>query len=333
MKHTLITGAAGFIGTHLSKKLLQEGHAVYAVDNFITGHPENLTPLLQSKNFHFLQEDITHASFQRTFLNVPLDQIYHLACPTGVPNIQLLAQEMLETCSIGTRNILEIARTHNASLIFTSSCEVYGDPERFPQQESYTGNVDPIGLRSPYEEGKRFSEALLMMYVRKYNLAARITRFFNIYGPGMSLKDHRVIPQFLHSITNKKPLSIYGDGEQKRTFLYVNDAIAGLQLVMDQGIPGEAYNMGSTHQTTIRELGELLLSFIEHKQEIQFQPHFIEDHHARLPSTEKLEKLGWRQKISLQEGLQRVLHAYGVPLDQHIRKFSLQEQLNSVDTP
>jgi len=204
----LITGGAGFIGRNLCQALLAKDYQVYVVDNLITGRIENIEPLLKNKKFHFFKLDIIKSKFKKIFSYIPLKQIYHLACPTGVPNIQKFAKEMTLVNSLGTINVLELVRKHKAKLIFASSCEVYGEPKVFPQGESYCGNVDPIGPRSPYEEGKRFSEALIATYLKKYNLDARILRIFNTYGPGMSLEDQRVIPRFLKSITEDKSFII-----------------------------------------------------------------------------------------------------------------------------
>ena len=191
----LITGGAGFVGSNLAHKLASQGHEVVCVDNLSTGHAENLEPINQPGNIEFLKMDICSEAFSSNMrkrrTHKPFDKIYHLACPTGVPNIVKLGEAMLQACSTGTTNVLRCARDHGAELVFTSSCEVYGNPLTFPQTENYHGSVDPIGPRSAYEEGKRFSEALVKFYVDQYGVKARIVRIFNTYGKGMSLSDRR----------------------------------------------------------------------------------------------------------------------------------------------
>lgn len=301
--HILVTGAAGLIGSNLCKKLLEEGHEVVGVDNLITGSRENIKDLKSFPKFTFIKQDITKpfSSFQLPTSSLQL--IYHLACPTGVPNLGPLAEEMLLTCSLGTRNIMELAKKHQAKVLFTSSSEVYGDPEVFPQDESYTGNVDPVGFRSPYEEGKRFSESLIMMYARKYKIDAKIVRVFNTYGPGMSSEESRVIARFLRQALNGQPLTVHGKGLQKRTFCYVDDLVDGLILVMEKGKSGEVYNLGSNKQVSILDLAKLIIKLTKSKSSILKVKRPSHDHQARLPSLEKVKKLGWKSKVSLKKGL------------------------------
>ena len=196
----LVTGGAGFIGVNLCKALLKNGLLVYCADNLITGHHQNIKPLLKNNNFNYTKLDITTPDFFHHYKDIKFNQIYHLACPTGVPNIQKLGKEMLLTCSTGTFNVMELAKKNNAQVLFTSSCEVYGQATVSPQKESYNGNVSTIGQRSPYEEGKRFAESVTTLYAKKYNLDTKIVRFFNVYGPGMNLNDQRVIPQDRKSV-------------------------------------------------------------------------------------------------------------------------------------
>lgn len=306
---TLITGGAGFIGSNLCRALLAAHHEVWAVDNLITGKLENIESLLDHKRFHFIEADITETAFTEQLGDGHFDYLYHLACPTGVPNIQPLAEEMLRTCALGTFHVMEIARQHQAKLLLSSSCEIYGQPQSFPQTEDYTGNVDPIGPRSAYEEGKRFAESVVAMYARKYNLEAKIVRFFNVYGPGMTPNDTRVIPNFLHHVQQQQKLVVYGDGQQTRTFLYIDDLIRGLLRVMEQGKAGEAYNIGSTEQTSIRSLATLVAKLTKQADAIIFSPHFIEDHRHREPSIKKIMSLGWKPEIALEEGLRLMVQA------------------------
>ncbi|MDO8649125.1 MAG: NAD-dependent epimerase/dehydratase family protein [Candidatus Peregrinibacteria bacterium] len=303
----LVTGGAGFLGRNLCATLLALGYRVHAVDNFITGRRENIEPLLAHERFRFVECDIADPRFPQVFEDVPLAEVYHLACPTGVPNIALLSIEMLETCSIGTFAVLKLAREKGAAVLFTSSCEVYGQPEVCPQPTEYTGNVNPVGPRCPYEEGKRFSESLLITYVRKFGLNGKIVRIFNTYGPYMSPTDQRVMPQFLRSIRREEELVVYGDGSQTRTFLYVDDLIRALLLVMKEGKSGEVFNVGGTEQITITELGNLMIALTGYQKGIEYRPHFTEDHTSREPDVSKIRSLGWIPAISLEEGLKRMI--------------------------
>src|SRR3989344_2011854 len=303
----LITGGAGFIGSNLARALLNTGAEVFVVDNLITGRLQNVLPLKKAKRFHFFEMDVTQDSFLKKFSKIPLNQIYHLACPTGVPNIKKLGEEMLLTCSIGTRNALELCRVHGAKFLVTSSSEIYGAADTPVQAESYEGRVNPVGVRSAYEEGKRFTEALVIHYVRKYRVDADIVRLFNTYGPGMSPVDQRVIPRFLRSLKNGRPLTIYGNGEQKRTFLFIDDLISALTLVMAKGGRGEVYNIGGPNPVTIKELAQLICNMVDGSPDIHFVPHFIEDHDYRKPLLTKIRRLGWRQTVLLRNGLRRMM--------------------------
>ncbi|MBI3282640.1 GDP-mannose 4,6-dehydratase [Candidatus Curtissbacteria bacterium] len=306
----LVTGAAGFIGFHLCRKLLSLGHIVVGLDNFITGTRQNINLLSENRNFIFHERDINFLFIlQKKILEV--EQIYHLACPTGVDNLMPLAEEMLTTCSAGTKNILEIARTNGAKFLFTSSSEVYGNPKISPQKENYTGNVDIIGVRSPYEEGKRFAESLITAYVTKYKIDARIVRVFNTYGPAMSQSDTRVIPRFLRQAMTGQPLTVKGRGVQKRTFCYVDGLIDGLIKVMEKGKIGEAYNLGSNVETAIIDLAKLIIKITGSKSKIQFVSRPPHDHQRRLPDLKKVRKLGWQPKIGLEDGLKITAKWFG----------------------
>lgn len=303
----LVTGGAGLIGSHLTKKLLSLGYEVVAVDNFSTGSKENIQEFLNNPKFTFIRHDITRP-LPKSISNKPkaIGEIYHLACPTGVPNIKTLGEEMLLTSSLGTKNVLELGKLTGSKVIFTSSSEVYGDPEVSPQKETYTGNVDPIGFRSPYEEGKRFSETLSYLYYQKYKLPVKIVRLFNTYGPTKT-KDTRVVSQFLRQALSSSPLTIFGTGKQTRTFCYVSDTVEELILVMKKGKDGEVYNLGSDKEITISDLASLIKRLTKSKSKIKFISSPFPDHKRRLPDLTKITKLGWRQKISLAEGLKRTM--------------------------
>ena len=310
MKTILVTGGAGFIGANLCRKLLDLDNRVIALDNLITSTGENIKSLLKYQNFTFIKQDITKPNWKFEIEDLKLEIIYHLACPTGVPNVVTFAEEMLSTCSVGTKNILDLAQHHNAKMLFTSSSEVYGNPLVSPQTEEYTGNVDPLGIRSPYEEGKRFSESLIIAYVRKYGLDAKIVRIFNTYGPFMNLEETRVIPNFMGKIQKGEPLPVQGDGSQQRTFCYVDDLINGFLTVMEKGKSGEVYNDGNDEQITIRGLAELLLKMTGSPVGIEYTNRPSHDHQSRLPDLRKLKTLGWKTRISLEEGLQKTIQWY-----------------------
>jgi nucleoside-diphosphate-sugar epimerase len=305
-QRVLVTGGAGFIGSNLTRALLREGHAVYCVDNLTTGSLEAVEEFKQFDGFHFVECDISDPEFLAILEHSACDRVYHLACPTGVPNIIALGEEMMRTCSTGTDNVLKLAAQMGARVVFTSSCEVYGNPDASPQTEEYVGRVDPIGDRSAYEEGKRFSEALVRLYATKYRLDAKIVRIFNTYGVGMSPADQRVIPQMLQRLREGKPMLIYGDGYQTRTYLYVDDLIAGLRLVMECGERGSVYNVGGEDELTIRDLAEVIGQLVS-RFDVEYQPHFIEDHTGRMPCTAKVRRLGWEPKTDLVEGIRRMM--------------------------
>lgn len=306
MKAALVTGCAGLIGTALTRRLLEDLYHVFGVDNFITSHKDNLKPLLNNPSFTFIEHDITKPFDSKFPLpNSKFETIYHLACPTGVPNLIPLAQEMLLTSSIGTQNVLELARKTGASVVFTSSSEVYGNPLKFPQRENYSGNVDPRGLRSPYEEGKRFSEALIMMYVRKYKVDAKIVRVFNTYGPQVNSRDSRVVCKFIKLAQQNKSLTVEGKGTQTRTFCYVDDLVDGLLLINTSGKKGEVYNLGSDKEIQINDLAKQVITITNSKSSIKFIKRPDHDHDRRKPDLAKVKKLGWHQKISLKDGIRK----------------------------
>jgi len=304
----LITGGAGFIGKNLCLALLQKGHQVVVIDNFLTSSKADFKNFLKGKKIKFFEGDICDLKLiKKIQKSHKFDQIYHLACPTGVPNLVTLAEEMILACSLGTKNILELAKAQKAPIIFTSSSEIYGDPEVSPQSEDYTGNVDPIGVRSPYEEGKRFSESLLKMYSNKFGLNGKIVRLFNTYGPHMSKKDMRVIPQFLEAALKGKGLPVKGKGLQKRTFCYVSDLVEGLILVLEKGKAGEVYNLGGDEEISMVSLAKLVIQITASKSQIKYIDRESHDHKARMPDLTKVKKLGWKRQVNLKEGLVKTL--------------------------
>ncbi|WP_246672487.1 NAD-dependent epimerase/dehydratase family protein [Mesorhizobium sp. B3-1-6] len=250
----LIAGGAGCLGTNLARRLLDQGAQVDVVDNLSTGRQANVDQLSRHPNFGFIKMDIADPAICRRLQRRRYSHVYNLACPTGVPNIKRLGEQMLMASSAGTLNLLKITRRCKAKYLFASTAEAYGDPDVFPQPETYVGRVDPVGPRSPYEEGKRFGEALTRFWGGKYGIEVRIVRIFNTYGPAMSPKDQRVIPQMLTRLIAGQPVPIYGDGTQTRTFLHVDDLVNGLLTVVEKGVSGEVYNVGGDEQITVRDL-------------------------------------------------------------------------------
>jgi nucleoside-diphosphate-sugar epimerase len=304
----LITGGAGFLGSNLSADLLKNGYEVVVVDNFSTGSRANIDRLKTMPNFTFFEMCIVSPQYKETFngnKKWKFDEVYHLACPTGVPNIEKLGEEMMDVCSLGTKNVLETALKSGARLVFTSSSEIYGDPEISPQSEEYTGNVHPQGPRANYEEGKRFSETLVQLYVQKYGLNARTLRLFNVYGPNLNVTDTRVIPTFIQSALQNKSLPVHGDGSQRRTLCFVSDLVSGLQITIKKGKSGEIYNIGSDEEITMANLAKKVIEITASKSVIKFTSGFSHDHKFRMPNLEKIHSLGWKRKIRLEEGLKK----------------------------
>ena len=301
----LVAGGAGCLGTNLTLRLLDQGAIVDVVDNLSTGRKANVEELSRYPNFRFIKMDITDPALCTRLQRRRYSHVYNLACPTGVPNIALLGEEMLMASSVGTLNLLKVARRSKAKYLFASTAEAYGDPEVFPQPETYVGRVDPVGPRSPYEEGKRFGEALTRFWGRKHKVDVRIVRIFNTYGPGMSPVDQRVIPQMLSHLIAGQPVPLFGDGSQTRTFLHVDDLVDGLLMVMEKGECAEVYNIGGGTQLSIRELFDLIKDATGLAGTAIFKKHFIADHRGRWPDTSKIEALGWRQKVSLTRGIRQ----------------------------
>jgi nucleoside-diphosphate-sugar epimerase len=311
----LVTGAAGFIGKHLVRSLLDDGHEVTGVDNFITCDRHDLASLLAEPGFRFTEIDVSKTEFSRFGESIEVDQIFHLACPTGVPNLGPLALEMLETSYDGSRNALELARRTAAPIVLTSSAEIYGNPLVSPQGEEYTGNVDTLGVRKGYEEGKRVAETLFGIYADRYGVAAKIARVFNTYGPGMRLTDTRVIPSFVSHALLGESLYVHGEGGQTRCHTFVTDLVRGLRLVMDKGSPARAYNLGSQRQVTIRELADTVVKLAASPSNIVTVERAAHDHDSRLPGTTRaLEELGWEPTIALSEGLSATIDDFRLRL-------------------
>ncbi|HSW96199.1 MAG TPA: UDP-glucuronic acid decarboxylase family protein [Candidatus Saccharimonadales bacterium] len=312
MQTVLVAGGAGFIGSHLCKKLLDENFSVICVDNLLTSDKKNIESFLTNPNFIFLEQDITSSPL--TITNGQIDFIFHLASPAS-PNINSPRSymsypiETLQVNSLGTKNLLDLALDHHAKFLFASTSEVYGDPAVSPQPETYFGNVNPNGIRSVYDEGKRFGEALSMAYYRKYGLDIRIIRIFNTYGPNMLADDGRVVSNFIVAALQNKPLAIYGDGSQTRSFCYVSDLIEGIFSAMfSNNTKAAVINIGNPLEKTIKEFAMLIKDLTKTSSELTYEVLPEDDPKQRKPDiTIAKQLLNWEPKISLEEGLQKTI--------------------------
>jgi dTDP-glucose 4,6-dehydratase len=303
----LITGAAGFLGSHLCARLIKEGHQVIGMDNFITGSVENLALLAGNPNFSFYKHDVSN------FIFVPgkVVAVMHFASPAspnkaspyGYPNLPI---QTMKAGAMGTHNALGVARAHNGRFLLASTSEIYGDPLEHPQKETYWGHCDPIGPRSVYDEAKRFAEALTMAYHRFHGLDTRIVRIFNTFGPHMRLDDGRAVPNMLQQALHKEPISIYGEGTQTRSFCYVDDLVEGIYrlLMSDEHNP---VNIGNPHEISIRQLAEIINNLLDNPAGVESLPdaRLGDDPQRRRPDITRAQQiLHWEPKISLEEGLQ-----------------------------
>ena len=301
----LITGGTGFIGNHLSRKLLNEGHHIICLDNNFTGNIENIKDLMDNKNFEFIRHDIT----ERILLEV--DQIYHLACPASPKAYQYNSIKTIKTNILGTLNALGIAKRVKARILLTSTSEVYGDPKISPQVEEYWGNVNPIGIRSCYDEGKRVAETLMMEYFRNHKTEIRIARIFNTYGPNMDKNDGRVVSNFINQCLKNDDITIYGDGSQTRSFCYVNDTVDGLVKLMNQEESIGPINIGNPYEMTIKELAIKCKELINSKSKIIYKDLPSDDPMKRQPNIEKAKKyLNWCPKVELEDGLIKTIEYF-----------------------
>ena len=313
MQTVLVAGGAGFIGSHLCKKLLTQEYKVICVDNLVTGSKDNLKNLREDKNFTFLEKDITHPLGQ----DINADYIFHLASPAS-PNKKSprsYINHPLETLlanSLGTYNLLELAKKTSAKFLYVSSSEVYGDPAVSPQKEDYFGNVNPNGVRSVYDEGKRFGEAITMNYVREYGLNARIIRIFNTYGPMMQPDDGRVVSNFITQAISGQPLTVYGSGQQTRSFCFVDDMVDGLILAMfSDKTKGEVLNLGNPDERKILEFASLIKKLTGSASEIVFEDLPTDDPKERKPDIAKAKELiGWQPKVSIEQGLEKTVQYF-----------------------
>ena len=303
----LVTGAAGFLGSHLCDRFLADGHSVVGLDNFVTGHSANLEHLAKESAFEFVQADISRPIEREDALEGRFDGVLHFASPASPIDYLELPVETLDVGSLGTRNALEIARQDNARFFMASTSEVYGDPLEHPQTEKYWGNVNPIGPRSVYDEAKRFSEALTMAYHRRHGVDTRIVRIFNTYGPRMRPRDGRVVTNFIVQALNGEPITIYGDGSQTRSFCYVDDEIEGIYRLYMSGdhLPT---NIGNPVEFDMRQLADLVVELTGTSAPIVYEPLPENDPKVRKPDiTRARTMLGWEPQVPLRDGLQRTI--------------------------
>jgi len=302
MGKVLVTGAAGFVGSNLVDSLLSDGHEVFGIDNFCTGSPANIAHLAGVKNFTFLERDIIIGLGD--FESIKFDQIFHMASPASPPRYMELAIETMHVNTTATELLLKHATKNGSRLLFASTSEIYGDPHEHPQQESYWGNVNPVGPRSVYDEAKRFGETLLSHFHRSENTDTVIVRIFNTYGPHMDPDDGRVVSSFIRDGIKGKPFQVFGDGEQTRSFCFVSDLVAGLRKAMDSGITGPV-NLGNPNEFTLLELAKKVGETLEIEPIIEFQSLPTDDPKMRCPDISYAKSaLGWVPKIELAEGLQ-----------------------------
>jgi len=309
----LLTGVAGFIGSHLCDRLLAEGHTVVGLDSFVTGTPENIAHLAGSENFLFIKHDVSNY----IYFPGPVEAVLHLASPAspnpdspyGYPQLPI---QTLKVGALGTHNALGVARANRARFLLASTSEIYGDPEQHPQKETYWGHVDPISPRSVYDEAKRFAEAITMAYHRYHHIDTRIARIFNTFGPRMRLDDGRVIPNLVGQALREEPLTVYGDGSQTRSFCYIEDMVEGLYrlLLSDEHLP---VNLGNPAEISIRDLAERIAAYAGNRSAIRYLPgrRGPGDPQRRQPDITRAKQiLGWEPHLSLEEGLEKTFQYF-----------------------
>ena len=305
MPRTVITGGAGFLGSHLVDRFLAEGHEVIAIDNLLTGSIENIDHI-RSEQFTFIKQDVT----EYLYLRGPVDNILHFASPASPIDYLKMPIQTLKVGSLGTHKALGLAREKGARFLLASTSEVYGDPEIHPQPESYWGNVNPIGPRGVYDEAKRFAEAITMAYQRSHGLKTRIVRIFNTYGPRMRLNDGRVVPAFIDQAMRNEPMTVFGEGLQTRSFTYVDDLVEGIWRLLNSE-ENEPVNIGSQDEMTIIGFAELIKELTGSTSEIVHRELPVDDPKTRRPDTTKARaRLGWEPRMPLQEGLKRTIEFF-----------------------
>ena len=316
MQCVLVTGGAGFLGSHLCERLLSEGTEVICLDDVSSGQRENVAAFADDENFTFLEQDVRLPDSLP-----PVDQIYHLASRASPDDFTEFPVDIALSNTQGTRRLLDHARACDARMVYASTSEVYGDPEVHPQPETYSGNVNIRGVRGCYDESKRFGETLTVAYRRRYDLDVRTARIFNTYGPRMRPDDGRVVPTFVTQALRGDNLTVYGDGEQTRSFCYVDDLIRGLRALMDASDPEySVYNLGNENERTILELAETVLKLVETSSEVVHEPLPEDDPSRRCPTLERArEDLGYQPEYSLEGGLERTIPQLRERLDEYER--------------
>lgn len=306
MKKILVTGGAGFIGSNLCEKLIEKNCHVTCVDNLSTGKLDNISKLIELNNFEFIKHDIIF-KFQN---KIKFDEIYNLACPASPPSYQKDPIHTLKTCTIGTINMLELALKCNSKILQASTSEIYGDPLVHPQNENYWGNVNTTGLRSCYDEGKRCSETLFMDYNRKHKLNTKIVRIFNTYGPMMDKNDGRVVSNFINQAINSEELTIYGDGNQTRSFMYVSDLVDGIIKSMDTNY-SSPINLGNPNEITMNELADIILDYTGSSSKKLYKELPSDDPKRRKPNIELAKRtLNWKPNVRFSDGLKKTIKYY-----------------------
>jgi len=301
----LVTGGAGFIGSHLCERLIGEGHDVICLDNFFTGRRENIFPLLDNPRFELVRHDVIEP------ILLEVDQIYNLACPASPIHYQYNPVKTVKTNVMGTINMLGLAKRVKARILQASTSEIYGDPLVHPQTEEYWGNVNPIGLRSCYDEGKRLAETLMMDYHRQNNVDTRIARIFNTYGPRMLENDGRVVSNFVVQALRGEPLTLYGEGNQTRSFCYVDDLVEGLIRLMNADGLHQPVNLGNPREFTIKQLGEQVMKICGRQSDFKFLPLPEDDPRQRKPDITTAQRaLGWSPTVPLPQGLERTVQYF-----------------------
>ena len=308
----LVSGGAGFIGSHLCEELLNRKYKVICVDNLLTGSKQNISHLLKNPNFEFIQHDIVNPLSTINYKLSTINYIYHLASPASPPKYQKFSRQTLLVNSQGTYQLLQLALSHKSKFLLASTSEVYGDPLSHPQKETYWGNVNPVGLRSCYDESKRFAEALTMDFIRNDDLDGRIVRIFNTYGPRMDKEDGRVVSNFINQSLEGKPLTVYGQGTQTRSLCFVDDMVEGLISACEkQNTNKEVINLGNPDEKTILDIAHIIISLTHSKSEIIFHPLPSDDPERRKPDITKAQKLlNWSPKIELEKGLIATIDYY-----------------------
>lgn len=308
MKNVVVTGGAGFLGSHLCEYLIDKGESVICIDNLFTGNKNNIRHLVEHDNFKFINHDIINPIFLD---NILIDQIYNLACPASPIHYQINPVRTIKANTIGVINILGLARKHKARILQASTSEVYGDPEEHPQKESYRGNVNTVGPRACYDEGKRVAESLFSDYHRMHGMEIRIQRIFNTYGPRMFEEDGRVVSNFIIQALRGEPITIYGDGKQTRSFCYVSDQIEGMYRLMQKDDFMGPVNIGNTHEITILELAEKIIKLCDSKSKLVYKELPEDDPLQRKPDiTVAKKELGWEPTVKIEDGLEKTIEYF-----------------------